>query len=112
MKKDYNFIDEKLRHSVLMIRTLHMIKLGKKAYPYDLLKRMKDKNNPMFCDLSKNDIYNAISALENKGLIVDVGAKGEKKYYRITKRGTDLLNSSKTILIKHLKAIQKMFNEG
>lgn len=108
-----NFIDEKLKHSILMFVVLHSLK-RKSSYPYDLLKKFKGhKDHPVFSTLGKNDVYNAISALTNKGLIEEAhGDSGKKKYYVITKKGLDMLRSSKLLLIKHLKELQKLLNEG
>ncbi len=110
MAEEKNFIDDKLKHTILMVRVLHLLKTNKKAYPYDLLKRMKDKRNPIFCDLDKNDVYNAMNALEAKDLIKYISAKGDKKYYKITLKGITLLKSSKLLLVKHLRELQKMLD--
>lgn len=110
MLNERNFIDDKLKHTILMVRVLYLLKTNKKAYPYDLLKKLKDKRNPVFFDLDKNDIYNAVNALEGKGFIKYLSAKGDKKYYRITSKGIVLLQDSKVLLARHLKEVQKMLD--
>ncbi len=108
-----NFIDEKLKHSILMFIILHSLK-KKPAYPYDLLRKFNShKNHPIFSTLGKNDVYNVISALANKGLIKETYVdSGKKKYYTVTKKGADMLKTSKLLLMKHLKELQKLLNEG
>ncbi len=104
-------IEAGMQHTIIQISILHCSKTGR-MYPYKMLKTMKQRK-PMSMDVSKNDVYNAITSLEKSGLIKIYTEKaGRKKYCRITRKGSEVLESTKRIMARNLKEISKIIKEN
>lgn len=104
-------INTGMKHTILQMCILHYSKKGK-TYPYKLLKTLKQKK-PMFETVSKNDVYNATASLAKNGFVkMYEDHDSRKRYCRITKKGTDVLMSSREIMFKNLKEVSKLLREN
>jgi DNA-binding PadR family transcriptional regulator len=76
------------------------------------MKEFQEKTK-IFGNIDKNDIYNSITQLSDKGLIkFYISKNSTKKYCKITKKGKAVLESSKSIMLDHIKEISKLLQEN
>ncbi|ASI13530.1 PadR subfamily 2 transcriptional regulator [Candidatus Mancarchaeum acidiphilum] len=102
-------------HNILLkLFILKKIDQDKKAYPYDIIKKIK--KSPLLSNLTeegsiKNDVYNIISVLEKAGYIESEAIKSDgkiKKYYHITPDGKKALNVIKKDFHKLVKTVTSL----
>jgi len=105
-----NSIGKRLRQTVLTLIILGKASKEKSGiYPYDIFKRMSGKGHQFLSGITKNDVYNAISALNSKGLVTGkYHASSGKKYYRITGKGRSILIFSHKVMKKYLKELAEV----
>ncbi|MGC8572043.1 MAG: PadR family transcriptional regulator [Candidatus Micrarchaeia archaeon] len=88
-----SYFKNELKRMLIKIFILKIIK-KKKIYSYALIKEIsKHEHFKHFVNSEeiKNDVYNAVSALEKEGYIKVSNKKDHIKYYEITKKGNDAL---------------------
>lgn len=96
-----------LQNEILKFFLLMHLSRGE-GYPYALLKAIKFKRIWILNGLTKNDLYNTIKSLENKGLIkgkpVRKGAMTQK-HYVLTPKGRVVARASKGMMLKAFKSV-------
>jgi DNA-binding PadR family transcriptional regulator len=88
-----SYFKNEFKRMMIKIFILKIIK-RKKIYSYALIKEItKHEHLKHFIDTKeiKNDVYNAVSALEKEGYIKVSNKKNHIKYYEITEMGNNAL---------------------
>ncbi len=106
-------IDSSFKRGVAKVVILNYLR-KQKAHPYAILTALKRIPSPIMKDLSKSDVYNLISSLENDGFITArvmlSGAKA-KKVYSVTAKGTKVARGARRVLLGHVIAMKKLLKE-
>ncbi len=107
------YFDSAFRRGIAKVIILNYL-AKHKSHPYAILKGLKKVPSPAIARLSKSDIYNIISSLENEGYITSrvllSGAKA-KKIYTVTAKGGKVAHNSKRILLRHILAMKNLVKE-
>ncbi len=107
-----NFMPMEAKRIILKIRILGRLKLRGKTYSYALIKEFEQFGLKFYGPTLKNDMYNALRALEKAGYIKP-SAKADggkiKVYYTITPRGEKALKSVGKMMIQTVRQAGRLF---
>ena len=105
-------IDSSLRNWMLKFVILNKVS-RKEIYPYDLYKKLKETDIPVFKGIKKSEVYNVFNSLESKGLIkgeAKMSGKRMQKEYTITKKGSGVNAMIKKKMKKNIENIKMLVN--
>ena len=111
-----NHIDKSFMSGILKLMILRKIKHGN-DYPYSIMKEFECNPHAPMKNITKNDVYNTLNALEKGGYVKSSSRKmGNKiqKRYVLTASGRKMVIKSRKAIIKHIKEAKKLvaeFNE-
>ncbi len=102
-----------LRGGVLKLMLLRSVSRGS-DYPYAMLKALKCHTHMPFGTVTKNEVYNALSALEKQGYVrsrtVLSGGKAQR-HYRLTAKGAGVVRRSRHIILQLIKSMKLLVSE-
>ncbi len=118
MDGNREIIDEKsrigssMKKGILKLMLMRAIAKGN-DYPYAILKILKQHRHVPF-QITKNEIYNALNALEKRGYVKSssalIGGKVQK-HYKLTPQGRSMVHRSKRIILQLIKEMKLLVSE-
>ncbi len=106
-------MSKSMMNGILKLMLLRSIEKGR-DYPYAILGAMKcDKHLP-FKSITKNEVYNALNALEKRGYVKSSpklsGGKVQKRY-QLTPSGKKVVHRSKRIILQLIREMKALVGE-
>ena len=83
-------------------------------YPYAMLKALRCHKHLPFGAVTKNEVYNALNALEKRGYMrsKSILAKGKvQKHYTLTAQGRSVVRRSRRIILQLIKEMKLLVSE-
>ena len=111
IKMDFTCVNKNFKSGILRILIIKKLE-NKKIHTYALMKEIQS-NKKISLNVTKNDIYNVILAMEKLGLIKYTLNKKNKtqKVLELTPRGKSLSKKFKFIVKNYLKSLNELMVE-
>jgi DNA-binding PadR family transcriptional regulator len=106
--------------SKYVLKVVILSKLKDWNYPYSIANDMKKgckewHGKGLLSDVTKSDVYNAISALEKQGYITsktELKSGRVHRYYKSTKKGQEALKKAQKIREEMIKAFSTLMGDN
>ena len=106
--------------SKYVMKVVILSKLKDWNYPYSIANEMKKTckawhGKGLLSDMTKSDVYNAISALEKQGYITsktELKSGRMHRYYKSTKKGPEALKNAQKIREEMIKAFSALMGDN
>ncbi len=111
IKMDFTCVNKNFKSGILRILIIKKLE-KKKIHTYALMKEIQS-NKKISLDVTKNDIYNVILAMEKLGLIKSTVNKKIKtqKVLELTPKGRRLSKKFKSIVEDYLNSLKELMVE-
>ena len=106
--------------SKYVLKVVILSKLKDWNYPYSIASDMKKgceawHSKGLLSDVTKSDVYNAISALEKQGYVTsktELKSGRMHRYYKSTKKGQEALKKAQKIREEMIKAFSMLMGDN
>lgn len=101
------------RNEILKVILLNNL-VRSDEYPYALLKALQKKKIWFLQNVTKNDVYNALSSMEKQGYIkskIKTEGSSVRKNYKVTPEGKKIVKTARMAMLDSFRDVAKMIKE-
>ena len=113
MMEEKTKVWKSLQGGILKLMLLRSISKGE-DYPYSMLKSLKCNRHMPLGSITKNEVYNALNALEKQGYVKSktvLSGNKAQRHYRLTVNGRSVVRRSRRIMLQLIKDMKLLVSE-